>query len=158
MKYIKEVITPNENLIVYAKTHGFIYAQPVLWALCSMIVFAVLYYFGWTDFWYLSLIPLVPALYYFLQAWIYTYSTELAVTDKRVIAKFGFIRRQTIELKHSKVESLQVNQGILGRIFNFGSINIIGSGGTTAPIPYIKDPLTFRSAALTQEENHQSQD
>lgn len=154
MRYIKEVITPNENLIVYAKTHGFIYAQPVMWAIFSMIALAILYHFGWMNLWYLSLIPLAPALYYFIQAWVYSYSTELAVTDKRVIAKFGFIRRETIELKHSKVESLQVKQGILGRIFNFGSIKIIGSGGTTAPIPYIKDPLVFRSAALTQEEKN----
>lgn len=158
MQYIKEVIMPNEKLIVFAKTHGFIYARTVMWTLCSLIAFVALYFFNWMSFWYLALIPLAPALYYFIQAWVYSYSTELAVTDKRVIAKFGFIRRHTIELKHSKVESLQVNQGILGRIFNFGSINIIGSGGTTAPIPYIKDPLTFRSAALTQEENNHSQD
>lgn len=158
MRYINEVITPNETLVVYAKTHGFIYARTVIWGLCAIVAFGILYALNWMNLWYLSLIPLAPALYYFIQAWVYSYSTELAVTDKRVIAKFGFIRRQTIELKHSKVESLQVNQGILGRIFNFGSIKIIGSGGTTAPIPYIKDPLTFRSAALTQEENHQSQD
>lgn len=158
MRYINAVITPNENLIVFARTHGFIYTQSVLWALLSLAVLAVLYFFNWMNLWYITLIPLAPALYTFIRAWIYSYSTELAVTDKRVIAKFGFIRRKTIELKHSKVESLQVSQGILGRLFNFGSINIIGSGGTTAPIPYIKDPLTFRSAALTQEEKLQSQD
>ncbi len=158
MKYINAVITPNEKLIVFAKTHGFIYTRPVLWALCSLVCLSILYYFDWMNLWYLALAPLLPALYTFIHAWVYSYSTELAVTDKRVIAKFGFIRRQTIELKHSKVESLQVNQGIMGRIFNFGSIKIIGSGGTTAPIPYISDPLKFRSAALTQEEKHEAKE
>jgi uncharacterized membrane protein YdbT with pleckstrin-like domain len=87
----------------------------------------------------------------FLRAWLYTYSTELAVTSKRVIAKFGFIRRNTIELRNDKVESLHIDQGIIGRIFNFGSIVVTGSGGTHAPIPYIANPLKFRSAALTGE-------
>lgn len=154
MSYIDEVITPNEKLVVFAKTHWFIYTYPVVWSLLALIMFIGLYMLDWLRFWYIGIIPLLPAAFFFIKAWIYRYSTELAVTDKRVIAKFGFVRRKTIELKHSKVESLQVNQNILGRIFNFGSIKIIGSGGTTAPIPYIKDPLTFRSAALTQEESN----
>jgi len=54
-----------------------------------------------------------------------------------------------VELQHSKVESLQVNQTILGRLFDYGSVVITGSGGTHAPIPYIAHPLAFRSAALT---------
>ena len=75
---------------------------------------------------------------------IHVLTTELALTNKRIIAKSGLIRRNTIELKTNRVESLGVNQGILGRIFNFGSIVVKGVGGSHAPIPYIARPMEFR--------------
>lgn len=71
-------------------------------------------------------------------------TTELAITNRRIIAKTGLIRRNTIELKVNRVESLGVNQSILGRIFNFGSIVVKGVGGSNAPIPFISNPLEFR--------------
>ncbi|WP_413724683.1 PH domain-containing protein [Sodalis sp. RH16] len=72
------------------------------------------------------------------------FTTELALTNKRVIAKFGFIRRTTIELRLEKVESIGVNQGILGRMLGYGNIVIKGTGGTGTPIPSISKPLDFR--------------
>ena len=75
---------------------------------------------------------------------IHVLTTELALTNRRIIAKSGLIRRNTIELKTNRVESLGVNQGILGRIFNFGSIVVKGVGGSHAPIPYIARPMEFR--------------
>ena len=71
-------------------------------------------------------------------------TTELALTNKRVIAKFGFIRRQTIEININRIESISVNQGFWGRIFNYGSIVVRGTGGSHAPIPYIARPMEFR--------------
>ena len=71
-------------------------------------------------------------------------TTELALTNKRVIAKFGFIRRQTIELNINRIESISVNQGFWGRIFNYGSVVVRGTGGSHAPIPYIARPMEFR--------------
>ena len=67
------------------------------------------------------------------------------MTNQRVIAKVGLIRRNTVELRIDKVESLGIHQGILGRIFNYGSIVIKGTGGTNTPIPNIKAPMQFRS-------------
>ncbi|MGQ1342123.1 PH domain-containing protein [Acinetobacter baumannii] len=66
-----------------------------------------------------------------------------------MIAKSGLIRRNTIELKVNRVESLGVDQSITGRIFNFGSVVVKGTGGSHAPIPYIARPLEFR-----QQVNH----
>ena len=73
-------------------------------------------------------------------------STELAVTNRRVIAKFGFIRRSTIELNLAKVESIRVEQSIGGRIFGYGSVIVTGTGSTMDPIPYVADPIKFRQA------------
>ena len=95
-------------------------------------------------------------LIFWLVAFVRYKTTELAVTNKRVIAKFGFISRQTIELNINKVESIQVNQGILGRIFNFGSLVISGAGNPQAPIPGISDPMTFRRVFMeTQDQASQ---
>lgn len=71
-------------------------------------------------------------------------TTELALTNKRVIAKTGFIRRNTIELRLEKVEGLMVNQGIFGRVLNYGSVLVSGTGGIKAPIPFISNPTQFR--------------
>jgi len=83
-----------------------------------------------------------------LMAYIQYKTTELAITNKRVIAKFGFISRKTIELNIARVESIQVNQGIAGRIFNFGTLVISGAGNPQAPIPGISDPMSFRRAFM----------
>jgi uncharacterized membrane protein YdbT with pleckstrin-like domain len=79
-------------------------------------------------------------------------STELAVTNKRVIAKFGLIRRNTVELRLDRIEGLRVNQGILGRIFNYGSVVVSGTGGTQEPIPAISRPMDFRRVCLEASE------
>jgi hypothetical protein len=80
-------------------------------------------------------------------------TTELAFTNKRVIAKFGLISRKTIELNISKVESMQVNQGILGRIFNYGTLVISGVGNPQAPILGISDPMSFRRAFMESQDS-----
>jgi uncharacterized membrane protein YdbT with pleckstrin-like domain len=79
-------------------------------------------------------------------------ATELAITNKRVVAKFGFIRRSTVEIGVPKIETIQVHQGILGRIFNFGSIVLAGAGNPQAPIPGISQPMEFRKRFLEQQE------
>ena len=83
-------------------------------------------------------------LLFWLWAWIVYSTTELAITNKRVIAKTGLIQRHTIEIFLEKVESIQVDQGVLGRLFNFGSVVISGTGVHSAPFKSISDPLSLR--------------
>ncbi len=71
-------------------------------------------------------------------------TNEYAITNKRVIVKVGFISRRTLELNLGKVESINVDQSILGRILGYGTINIIGTGGTKEPFTDISAPLDFR--------------
>ncbi|HBP27916.1 MAG TPA: hypothetical protein DD666_00690 [Advenella kashmirensis] len=93
----------------------------------------------------------------FLSAAVNIHTTELVLTNKRIIAKFGFIRRETVELRLEKVESIGVNQGILGRLFDFGSIVIKGTGGTGTPIPSIAKPLDFRRIVNNHVEEMEEQ-
>jgi uncharacterized membrane protein YdbT with pleckstrin-like domain len=90
------------------------------------------------------LLVVVVGLFFLVAAWIRVHATEIAITNRRVIAKFGFIRRHTIEINLEKVESLRVEQGLMGRFLNFGTIFIGGTGSALAPIPDIADPLVFR--------------
>jgi uncharacterized membrane protein YdbT with pleckstrin-like domain len=71
-------------------------------------------------------------------------TTELVITNRRIIAKFGLISRYTIEINLQKIESISVSQSIFGRMLNYGDLQIIGTGGTIEPIPNIGDPLMFR--------------
>jgi len=92
-------------------------------------------------------------LIFLIMAYVRYKTTELAITSKRVIAKFGFISRRTVEINISKVESIQVDQGIAGRIFNYGTLIISGAGNPQAPIPGISDPIAFRKAFVEAQES-----
>ena len=99
-----------------------------------------------------SPILILAGVSFLVVAYLKIISTELAITNKRLIAKFGFISRQTIELNLNKVESIQVNQGITGRIFDFGSLLISGGGNPQAPVPGIANPLAFRKAFMEAQD------
>jgi len=71
-------------------------------------------------------------------------TSEFAVTNKRIVIKLGLISRRTIEMNLSKVESVIVDQSILGRLLGYGTIIVVGSGGTKEPFHCITDPMTFR--------------
>lgn len=80
----------------------------------------------------------------FIAPLIAKHTDEFAITNKRVIIKTGLISRKTFEMNHSKIESVNVDQSIMGRILGYGTIRIVGSGGTKEIFPKIKKPLEFR--------------
>ena len=137
--YVEGVLTKGEQVVYQGKVS--------IWSLAPLLLLGLIF----LAFNGLGLLFLAAAA-------IRYFTTELAITNKRVIAKFGLISRSTIEINLQKIESIQVNQGILGRIFNFGSIVVSGAGNPQAPIPGISSPLQFRRAFVdTQESNGQAQ-
>jgi uncharacterized membrane protein YdbT with pleckstrin-like domain len=140
--YVDDNLMPNETIIKRGKMHWFVFVPGGFLFLIGLI-FVVATKSP------LGSISILISLVMLVKAFIERISTELAVTSKRVIAKFGFIRRSTIELNHKNVESFSVDQSIPGRILNFGTVCINGTGGASAPIPRIADPLEFRKVALT---------
>jgi uncharacterized membrane protein YdbT with pleckstrin-like domain len=91
-------------------------------------------------------------LVFFGIAYVKYKTTELAITTRRVIAKFGFVSRRTVELNIAKVESIQVEQSVMGRILNYGTLVIAGGGNPQAPIPGISNPIAFRKAFIEAQE------
>jgi uncharacterized membrane protein YdbT with pleckstrin-like domain len=115
-------------------------ARCSVWSLVPLIVLGLL------------TIMFVFGVIFWIQAALLYFSTEMAVTNRRVVAKSGFIRRSTIELNLQRVESIQVSQGLLGRLFDFGTIVVSGAGNPQAPVRGISSPLAFRSAVLVAQE------
>ena len=102
----------------------------------------------WSQFWLILLgvvlLAVVVGLFLLIWAWVNMRSTEIAITNRRIIAKFGFIRRSTVEINLGKVEALRVEQGFMGRFLNYGTVYMSGAGTSVAPIKDIADPLVFR--------------
>ncbi len=116
-----------------------------LWSLSSLIALGIV------------LLPVFGiGLIFLIKAYVKYKTTELAITTKRVIVKFGFIRRSTVEININKVESIQVDQEMLGRMFNFGTLIIAGAGNPQAPIPGISEPMEFRKAFIEAQEQAKS--
>jgi len=77
-------------------------------------------------------------------------TSEFAITDRRVIIKVGWIGRRSLELLLSKIESIAVEQDLEGRLFDFGTIVVMGTGGTREPFQGIRSPIEFRNSVQTQ--------
>jgi uncharacterized membrane protein YdbT with pleckstrin-like domain len=92
-----------------------------------------------------SVVVAVVALVLTAKAWFHRWTTETDVTNLRVVHKTGFIKRRTFEMSLDKVESVDVNQSILGRILNYGSVTVRGVGEGAETIDTIAAPLDFRN-------------
>jgi uncharacterized membrane protein YdbT with pleckstrin-like domain len=79
------------------------------------------------------------------RAWFRRWTTEVDVTDRRIVYKRGFIKRHTVELNMDKVESVDVDQSVLGRLLDYGDITIRGTGIGIEPLRGIGSPLDFRN-------------
>jgi uncharacterized membrane protein YdbT with pleckstrin-like domain len=79
-------------------------------------------------------------------------ATEMAVTNRRVVIKTGLASRKTIEMLLNKVESIEVSETAFGRMLGYGTIVVIGTGGTPEPFHNMANPLEFRSQVQQQIE------
>src|SRR5215208_1232376 len=86
----------------------------------------------------------------FIPAWLKRFGTEIAVTDRRVIYKTGLVQPDTTEINMAKIESVDVSQSILGRVFDFGTLTIRGTGETIEALRNIASPLQFRNAIMVR--------
>ena len=150
MRYVRKVLQPGETVVYATKLHWLIYVNTILLAIvCVVLVGAAV---STSDNQSISLAFAIAAIIFALlalstglRAFIRRATTELAVTDHRVIYKSGLLSRHTIEMNRHKVESVDVDQSLLGRIFGYGTVVVRGTGGSLEPIRNIGDPLTFRS-------------
>jgi uncharacterized membrane protein YdbT with pleckstrin-like domain len=150
MRYVRRVLQPGETIVYSTKLHWIIYWRAILLLIVCIMLAGAAWYMA--DSKNLSLALAIAAVIFALLGlssalgtFIRRWTTELAVTDRRVIYKAGLIARRTLEMNRSRVESVDVYQTILGRILGYGTITLRGTGGSLEPMRTIDDPLTFRS-------------
>ena len=144
MSYVKTVLQPSETLLCTTRLHWFIYL-PGLFLLVLAAGAALLVDLPRLALLGVAALVALVGLFRLIGEGVRRASTELAVTDHRIIYKTGFLSRHTAEMNRNKVESVDVEQSITGRIFGYGTIVLRGIGGTFEPIRNIADPLNFRS-------------
>jgi len=148
-RYIDDILQPGEKVLYSSNLHWVIYAPAILaWIVsCTLLVLSrttlnenlILLYLA------SAAVVALAALYWTLSAWFRRWITETDVTNLRVVHKTGFITRKTFEISVDKVASVEVNQGILGRILNYGDVTIENMGDAEQTIKMIASPLAFRS-------------
>jgi uncharacterized membrane protein YdbT with pleckstrin-like domain len=99
-----------------------------------------------TDYHWVIFLSLRGIFTLFLAPVIDRWQSEFVITNRRIIIKTGFISRKTVEMNLSKIESVNVDQSVVGRILRYGSITIIGTGGTRETFHNISKPIEFRKA------------
>lgn len=143
MGYIDTNLLDGEQVIYRAKRHWMVFFRSAVWAFLAFI-FIGSGSSGMGAF--LVLLSVVDAIAALLE-----YKTsEFGLTNKRVLIKVGFISRKSLETLLSKVEGIQVDQGLIGRMLNYGTIIITGTGGTQSPFKKISDPFEFRKRVQEQ--------
>jgi uncharacterized membrane protein YdbT with pleckstrin-like domain len=149
MSYLDDHLLGDEHIVYRARLHWIIFGGAILMAVLGLVLAIVLQTIQ-PGYWYLGLALVGIGLLLAIGPAIRYLSSEFAVTDKRVLAKHGFIQRESIETLLSKVEAISVDQGIVGRVFDYGSITITGTGGTEEYFPRISQPLEFRRQIQSQ--------
>jgi uncharacterized membrane protein YdbT with pleckstrin-like domain len=147
MSYVKSVLQPDEQVRYTTNIHWIIYLPGVgVLILAGLAYWLALREVAAASLWIaIAIVLAIIAALMLLSAWFRRFITEIAVTNRRIIYKRGFISRSTIEMQMDKVESVDVEQSIVGRIFGYGDIIIRGVGVGIEPLKNIDSPIEFRN-------------
>jgi membrane protein YdbS with pleckstrin-like domain len=144
--YTTATLQADERPLHKTSLHWMVLVVPILASIFSLIIIGpigmIASWKGQSWVWLLLVIPVVIVAF----AVLAVRTSELVITDRRVLIKVGFIQRQTFEMFISKIESVAVTQGMLGRFFNYGTVEIRGTGGSSESFATIVAPLQFRDA------------
>ena len=138
MSYIDENLLPDEHVVCRAELHWIIFARAILVLVVGLVLVFV------PRIGQAGLVVLLLGVVMLVPPFVAYRTTELGVTNKRVIVKTGLVRRRTLELLLRQVEAILVDQSLLGRVFGFGSITLTGTGGVREIFHRVRDPLELR--------------
>jgi len=144
--YVERHLLAGERVLYKTRLHWVLFVKPALLMLAGVILMVLLrqvqdppwlWIFGAT----VALIGLVWAFVHYVEVM----TSEFAVTSSRLILKVGLISRYTTELLLAKVESIGVQQGLIGRLLNYGDLTVTGTGGAREVFRRVRDPIGFRN-------------
>ena len=145
MSYVDKILEPGETVRYRTTISWTVYSQGAVVGLAALACA----YLGFKDGagWLLVVSGALAAiaLVALVFAQLKRATTEIAVTDRRIVFKRGLIRRHTVEMNMQKVESVDVDQTLLGRMFDYGDVTVRGVGSTFERLDFIDAPLRLRS-------------
>jgi uncharacterized membrane protein YdbT with pleckstrin-like domain len=147
--YVGQVLQPEETVRFEGTLHWVIYLPGFVLAIFGIAGFIAMTGMaprGRTVLSVFVYLALAIGALHLLVAWIKQVTTEIAVTNRRVIYKTGLISRRTVEMNMDKVESVDVSQNVFGRVLDYGTILIRGTGAGLEPLSEIASPLALRNA------------
>jgi uncharacterized membrane protein YdbT with pleckstrin-like domain len=163
MSYIESNLVPGETVMYQTRLHWIVMLRHFVMG-CLLVALAgalFLYYVVYQTgvesntmhaMEVGAVVLLVCGLAAILTGMIRRNATEMAVTNRRVVIKTGLGNRKTVEMLLNKVESIEVSETAIGRMLGYGTIVVIGTGGTSEPFHKVANPLEFRSQVQQQIE------
>jgi hypothetical protein len=147
MRYVERILQPGEEIRFAATIHWITYVPGFFFLIVALVILVLAQSGERTHGFWLAVAAIVAAIagILILRAWFDRWITEIAVTNRRVIYKTGFIRRDTNEMEMDKVESVRVDQSILGRLLDYGNVTVMGTGSGFETIRTIARPLDLRN-------------
>jgi len=146
MSYVQDVLQPGEQVRHVSSIHWIVYWPGVAVALLAVVAYWLSETRLLSGVWRYSPYALaLVAVCLLIQQWFQWWVTEIAVTNRRVIYKKGLVRRQTNEMNMDKVESVQIDQSILGRMLDYGDVTILGTGEGFETLRTIASPIELRN-------------
>jgi uncharacterized membrane protein YdbT with pleckstrin-like domain len=150
MSYVKRVLQPGEEVRHISSIHWIVYWPGVAVAILAIAVFWFADGRYLPRVWQYSAYALgLVAAFLLIRELFQWLITEIAVTNRRVIYKKGLVRLHTNEMNMDKVESVQVNQSVLGRMFDFGTVRILGTGEGFEALQTVARPIALRNSIVT---------
>ena len=147
MDYVQRVLQPGEQVRRISSIHWIVYWPGVAVALLAVVAYWLSETRLLTGLWrYTAYALALVAVVLLIQQWFQWWVTEIAVTNRRVIYKKGLIRRQTNEMNMDKVESVKIDQSVLGRMLDYGDVTILGTGEGFETLRTISSPIELRNS------------
>lgn len=148
--YAESVLQPGEKIVVTGRLHWIIYGWSIVYLACGAAAVLIEFFYAPEERWLIRWTTIAFGAMFivtFLYAWFIRWITEFAVTNRRVISSRIFIKRDTEEMNMDKVETVDISQTIPGRLLDYGTIRIMGTGGTNdITVEKVAAPYSLRSA------------
>lgn len=155
MSTISKLLSPDEKLVYATRIHWVVFSQALVLLAATFLAWSILpgylsvrqtVFMGLRFDQVICLALFTASMFTGLRAWIQYASTWYVVTDQRVFWRRGLFVRESAEVLISRVESVSLRQSLMGQLFNYASLTIIGTGGTTEYFIDLPNPAAFQHA------------
>jgi uncharacterized membrane protein YdbT with pleckstrin-like domain len=154
MDYLNKALMNGERIIYRSRPHWVLFLPALVWFGITL-VFSYLIpknvqmmtqiLLNLSPYQIIMLATMIITVLVFVSGYINFAFTEFTITNKRILMKTGLIQRNIVEILLTRVESIIINQNVGGRLLDYGSITLVGTGGSRDPFNFVPQPLKFRS-------------